>query len=96
MCNSQNIVQYTNGQYQGETECDCDTVNLFDPNTNRIAVYKKQSNISHLFLTTCKLTPAEVKHLQDSNGSFLTERMINQQGAISTNIQDSKNTNNDL
>jgi hypothetical protein len=96
MGNSQNIVWYTDAQYQGGTERGCDTVNLFDPERNLIAVYKKQSDGSNLFLTTCKLTRAEVKHLQDSNGNFLTEKMINQQSAVSTNIQDSRNTNNDL
>jgi hypothetical protein len=96
MPNRQDIVWYTDGQYQGGTQRGCDSVNLFDPERNLIAVYEKQLDGSNLFLTTCKLTPAEVKHLQDSNGNFLTEKMINQQGAISTNIQDSTNTNNDL
>jgi hypothetical protein len=96
MGNSQNIVWYTDGQYQGGTERGCDTVNLFDPERNLIAVYKKQSDGSNLFLTTCKLTLAQVKHLQNSNGNFLTEKMINQQGAVSINIQNSRNTNNDL
>jgi len=96
MPNSQNIVWYTDGQYQGGTQRGCDSVNLFDPDRNLIAVYQKQLDGSNLFLTTCKLTPAEVKHLQDSNGNFLTEKMINQQSAVSTNIQDSTNTKNDL
>jgi hypothetical protein len=96
MANNQDIIWYTDGQYQGGTQRGCGSVNLFDPNTNVIAVYQKQRDGSCLFLTTCKLVPAEVKHLQDSNGNFLTEKMINQQNAISTNIHDSKNTKNDL
>ena len=96
MANNQDIIWYTNGQYQGGTQRSCGSVNLFDPNTNVIAVYQKQRDGSCLFLTTCKLVPAEVKHLQDSNGNFLTEKMINQQNAISTKIHDSKNTKNDL
>ena len=96
MPNNQDILWYTDGQYQGGTQRGCDSVNLFDPNTNVIAVYQKQPDGSCLFLTTCKLVPAEVKHLQDSNGNFLTEKMINQQNAVSTNIHDSTNTKNDL
>ena len=96
MGNNPNIVWYTDGQYQGGTERGCDTVNLFNPERNLIAVYKKQSDGSNLFLTTGKLTQAEVKHLEDSNGNFLTQKMIDQQVAVSTNIQDSRNTNNDL
>ena len=57
---------------------------------------QKQRDGSCLFLTNCKLVPAEVKHLKDSNGNFLTEKMINQQNAVSTNIHDSTNTKNDL
>ena len=96
MANNQDIIWYTDGQYQGGTQRGCGSVNLFDPNTNVIAVYQKQRDGSCLFLTTCKLVPAEVKHLQDSNGNFLTEKMINQQNAISTKIHDSKNIKNDL
>ncbi len=96
MPNSQDIVWYTDGQYQGGTPRGCDCVNLFDPDTNLIAVYQKQPDGSNLFLTTCRLTPLEVKHLKDTNGNFLPERMIKQQSAVSTNIQDPTNTNNDL
>jgi hypothetical protein len=96
MPNSQDIVWYTDGQYQGGTQRGYDCVNLFDPDTNLIAVYQKQPDGSNLFLTTCRLTPLEVKHLKDTNGNFLPEKMIKQQSAVSTNIQDPKNTNNDL
>ena len=96
MPNRQDIVWYTDGQYQGGTQRGCDCVNLFDPDTNLIAVYQKQPDGSNLFLTTCILTPLEVKHLKDSNGNFLPEKMIKQQSAVSTNIQDRTNTNNDL
>ena len=73
-----------------------DSVNLFDPDSNLIAVYQKEPDGSYLFLTTCKLVRSEVTHLQKSNGNFLTERMIKQQNAISTNVQNSTNTKNDL
>jgi len=96
MPNNQDIIWYTDGQYQGGTQRGYDSVNLFDPDTNAIAVYQKQPDGSCLFLTTCKLVSAEVKHLQDSNGNFLTEKMLNQQNAVSTNIHDSTNTKNDL
>ena len=38
MPNSQDIIWYTNGQYQGGTQGGCDSVNLFDPDRNLIAV----------------------------------------------------------
>ena len=96
MPSRQDIVWYTDGQYQGGTPRGCDCVNLFDPDTNLIAVYQKQPDGSNLFLTTCRLTPLELKHLKDTNGNFLPEKMIKQQSAVSTNIQDPTNTNNDL
>ena len=96
MPNRQDIVWYTDGQYKGGTQRGCDCVNLFDPDTNLIAVYQKQPDGSNLFLTTSRLTPLEVKHLKDTNGNFLPERIIKQQSAVSTNIQDNTNTKNDL
>ena len=96
MPSRQDIVWYTDGQYQGGTPRGCDCVNLFDPDTNLIAVYQKQPDGSNLFLTTCRLTPLELKHLKDTNGNFLPEKMIKQQSAVSTNIEDPTNTNNDL
>jgi hypothetical protein len=96
MPNSQDIVWYTDGQYQEGTSRGCDCVNLFDPDRNLIAVYQKQSDGSNLFLTTCRLTPLEVKHLKETNGNFLPKRMIKQQSGVRRNIQDPRNTNNDL
>lgn len=43
MSNRKNIVWYTDKQYQGGTKRDCDCVNLFNPDTNLIAVYQKQN-----------------------------------------------------
>ena len=56
MPNRENIVWYTDVQYQGGTARGCDSVNLFDPDTNVIAVYSKQPDGSYSFLTTCTLT----------------------------------------
>ena len=96
MPNSPDIVWYLEGQDQGGTQHGCDTVNLCDTEKNRIAIYQKQLDGSCLFLTTCKLVSAEVKYLQESNGNFLTEKMINQQSVESKNIHDFTNTQNDL
>lgn len=68
MSNRENIVWYTDGQYQGGTARGCDCVNLFDPYTNVIAVYEKQPDGSHLFLITCTLTDRESDHLKSTNG----------------------------
>ena len=84
MANKQNIIWYTDGQYQGGTKRGCDCVNLFDPDTNLIAVYQKQPDGSHLFLTTCKLTEIEADNLKATNGNFVTETILEQQNSVST------------
>jgi hypothetical protein len=84
MPNRENIVWYTDGQYQGGTDRGCDSVNLFDPDTNVIAVYEKQPDGSNLFLTTCTLTDIERDHLKSTNGNFVTEKVLEQQNWVST------------
>ena len=79
MANRENIVWYTNGQYQGGTDRGCDCVNLFDPDTNVIAVYEKHPDGSNLFLTTCTLTERESGHLKSTNGNFVTEKTLDEQ-----------------
>jgi hypothetical protein len=96
MPNRQNIIWYTDGQYQGGTTRRCDCVNLFDQDTNLIAVYQKQPGGSNLFLTTCKLTQMERDHFMATNGNFVTEKVLNEQSAVSTNIQDNTDNNNGL
>ena len=83
MANSQNIIWYTDGQYQGGTERGCDCVNLFDPDRNLIAVYQKQQDGNYLFLTTCTLTDRERDHLRSTNGNFLTQKILDQQNWVS-------------
>lgn len=83
MPNRENIVWYTDGQYQGETPRGGDCVNLFDPDTNVIAVYEKQPDGSNLFLTTCTLTDREEDHLKSTNGNFVTEKILEQQNWVS-------------
>jgi hypothetical protein len=82
--------------YQGGTPRGCNCINLFDPETNLIAVYQKQSDGSNLFLTTCKLIRIEIDHLTANNGNFVTERILKEQSAVSPNIQDNTNNNNGL
>ena len=86
MPNKKNIVWYTDGQYQGGTARGCDCVNLFDPDTNVIAVYEKQPDGSNLFLTTCTLTDRESDHLKSTNGNFVTEKILDQQNWVSEGI----------
>jgi len=84
MPNRENIVWYTDGQYQGGTDRGCGSVNLFDPDTNVIAVYEKQPDGSNLFLTTCTLTDRERDHLESTNGNFVTDKILEQQNSVST------------
>ena len=88
MPNRKNIVWYQNGQYQGGTPDACDSINLFDLNTKIIAIYQKQPDGKHLFLTTCELTVTEEKHLLYSKGNFLTDGARNKQNPINPNIKD--------
>lgn len=83
MPNRENIVWYTDGQYQGGRARGCDYVNLFDPDKNVIAVYEKQPDGSNLFLTTCTLTDKEVDHLNSTNGNFVTDKILEQQNWVS-------------
>ena len=95
MSTNPNVVWYTNGQYQGGTEKGCDSINLFDKESNLIGVYEKQPDGKYLFLTTCKLTPMEKSHLVESNGNFVTEKVLENQKALSPiNVQIQDTTNN--
>jgi hypothetical protein len=49
-----------------------------------------------LFLTTCELTVIEIGHLIATDGEFVTEKVLDEQEAVSTNIQDNTNHNNGL
>ena len=82
MPNRENIVLYPDGQYQGGTARGCKCFNLFDEDTNVLAVYKKQPDGSYSFLTTCTLTDKESKHLRSTNGNFVTEKILNQQNWV--------------
>ena len=96
MANKPNVIWYEEGMYQGGTPRGCNCINLFDPETNLIAVYQKQSDGSNLFLTTCELTVIEIDHLKANNGNFVTEIILKEQSAVSPNIQDNTNNNNGL
>jgi hypothetical protein len=58
------IIWFENGMYQGGTERGYDSINIYDPKTQVIAVFKKQSDGKLiLFTTTCGLTVLEKDHL---------------------------------
>jgi len=86
MPNKEETIWYPDGQYQGGTNRGCDSVNLFDPETGIIAVYQKQPDGSHLFLTTCILTDKEIEHLKSTNGNFVTQKILEQQNWINNDI----------
>ena len=94
MPNKPNVIWYTDGMYQGGTPRGCDSVNLFDKDTDVIAVYQKQPNGDNLFLTTAKLTDSERSNLIATNGNFLTEKVLGEKKALSTKIQHPTITNN--
>ena len=93
MPNRPNIKQFSNGQYQGGTPKSCDSINLFDLDTNLIAVYKKFPDGSYLFLTTCKLNQIERQNLIVTDGNFMTEKVLNNLKAVSTNVINNKYNN---
>lgn len=74
MPNRKDIVWFENGMYQGGTERGYDSVNIFDKETDTIAVFKKDENGEYSrFSTTCTLTEMERNHLFESGGNFVTE-----------------------
>ena len=74
MPNRKNIIWFDNGMYQGGTIRGYDSVNLYDPDTDVIAVFKKRSNGQYSrFATTCKLTDMERDFFLSSGGNFVTE-----------------------
>jgi hypothetical protein len=74
MPNRKYIIWFNDGMYQGGTERGYDSVNLFDKETDTIAVFKKQGNGKlSLFTTTWTLTEMEQNHLFKSGGNFVTE-----------------------
>ena len=74
MPNRKNIIWFDNGMYQGGTIRGYDSVNLYDPDTEVIAVLKKRSNGQYSrFATTCKLTDMERDFFLSSGGNFVTE-----------------------
>jgi hypothetical protein len=74
MPNRKNIIWFDNGMYQGGTIRGYDSVNLYDPDTEVIAVFKKRSNGQYSrFATTCKLTDMERDFFLSSGGNFVTE-----------------------
>ena len=72
------IVWFENGMYQGGTERGYDSVNLFDNETNTIAVFKKPEDGTDIeFSTTTRLTKSEREYLFNSGGNFVTDNNLN-------------------
>jgi hypothetical protein len=64
MPNRKDIVWFENGGYQKGTERGYDAVNIFDEETDTIAVFKKDENGEYSrFTTTCTLTEIERDYL---------------------------------
>lgn len=82
MPDREDIKWFENGGYQKGTSRGYDSLNIYDKRSRVIAVYKKNANGEYDFATTCKLTPAEEAHLYTSNGNFVTERVLNNQKAL--------------
>lgn len=72
-----NIQWFESGMYQGGTQRGYNSVNIYDPSSHVIAVFRKNENgkYSH-FTTTCELSPLEEDHLFESGGNFVTEENL--------------------
>lgn len=91
----ENIVWFDDGMYQGGTDRGYDSVNVFDKETDTIAVFRKDENGEYSrFTTTCTLTEIERKHLFESGGNFVTEAVLNNQKTL-TIINPITNKNKD-
>jgi len=96
MPNRKKIEWFDNGMYQGGTERGYDSVNIFDNETDTIAVFKKDENGEYSrFTTTCTLTEMERNHLFESGGNFITENVLKDQKALRIFKNTTKN-NDDL
>ena len=74
----ENIVWFDDGMYQGGTDRGYDSVNVFDKETNTIAVFRKDENGEYnRFTTTCTLTKTEREYLFNSDGNFVTDNNLN-------------------
>jgi len=92
-----NIVWFDNGMYQGGTNRGYDSVNLFDKETNTIAVFRKGENGEYNRLTTtCKVTPVEENHLYQSDGNYVTEAVLSNQNGLTVINPITNMNNNDL
>lgn len=77
MPNRKSIVWFDNAMYQGGTERGYNSVNIYDPETQVIAVFRKQGDGElSLFTTICQLTPRERDYFLQSNGNFVTEKNL--------------------
>jgi len=77
MPNRKDIQWFENWMYQGGTERGYDSVNLYDHETQVIAVFRKQGDgEQNLFPTTCQLTARERDYFLQSNGNFVTEKNL--------------------
>ena len=91
----ENIVWFDDGMYQGGTDRGYDSVNIFDKETDTIAVFRKDENGEYnRFTTTCTVTEIERKHLFESGGNFVTETILNNQKTL-TIINPITNKNKD-
>lgn len=73
-----NIIWFDNGMYQGGTDRGYNSANIFDKDTNTIAVFRKDENGEYnRFTTTCRLTKTERKYLFSSKGNFVTGNNLN-------------------
>ena len=91
----ENIVWFDDGMYQGGTDRGYDSVNIFDKETDTIAVFRKDENGEYnRFTTTCTVTEIERKHLFESGGNFVTETVLNNQKTL-TIINPITNKNKD-
>ena len=78
MPKKENIVWFDRGMYQGGTERGYNSVNIFDKDTNTIAVFRKDENEKYnRFTTTCILTDTERKYLFNNNGNFVMDNNLN-------------------
>jgi hypothetical protein len=93
MSNRPNVLWYKEVMYQGGTPRGCDCVSLFDLDTNLIAVSQKRPDGTNSFLTTARVNDKERTNLIATNGNFVTEKVLREQQALSTQIQDPTITN---
>ncbi len=89
-CDSETVDWYLDVSYQGHNLYQ--SINLFNKETNQVAIYIKRPDGENLFLSTMTLTELELKHFNKTNGHVKTEAQLKKEQAFEEISRETGNT----